>query len=788
MISTALSRVVHRQAMIGALMGLVISTFTAHAQQQCVETNGVKVIYPPNLDGGLDVLDQNVLVLADDFLCNTTGPVSDIHIWGSWLNNSKGVITNFWLGIYSDVAAVTNPITGQSTNSHPGVLLWSQSFGPGQFIETVYGSGSEGFYDPRPPAFIGSDTLAYYYCFYPTNPFVQTGTPNQPTNYWLAAYAQVADQATLYGWKTTLVPYNDAAVWGNLTATGVPLGDWKPMTNSQTRAAINLAFKLTTPTNTPPPTDCVDTNTVKYVQWPNVQNGYDVWNSSTFPPNVTDGPWLLADDFVCTNTGPITDIHLWGSWLNNFVASNSITFWLGIFTDVAANPPTEPFSHPGNLIWNQCFGPGQYSEMPWSPASEQFIDPGPPSFLGTDNEVWYYCFFPTNPPTQQGLPAAPKRYWLAVYALLPAGTADYFGWKTTTNVQNDVSVHLPFNPPACPNLATGTVLGGWLRTFAPGVPQAPLDLAFKITTRTNGCIVPVACAVDKQVECGSSWSFDPPFVGPDPCCPTPPSVSLVIITNSNATCAQSYSGIFTVTDCIGTVLGVCTQKVSVVDTTPPTITCATNKTVVCGSPWSFDSPVAVDTCCGTNITINIAGTITNNPACPLIVTRSWTATDCCSNTSSPCSQTVTVVDTNPPAIICPTNIVVLTCNTNATVFWTIMATDTCSSVTVTSSPPSGTTFPHRSTNTVVATATDACGNTNTCTFKVIIDHPILGPITIARFLTNEVVLNWTNGFLQSATNVIGPYVDVTGATSPFTNITWPPPPTNRFYRLRCDAP
>ncbi len=64
---------------------------------------------------------------------------------------------------------------------------------------------------------------------------------------------------------------------------------------------------------------CVETNGIKYVQWPDLYSGHgaDVWDCNVQPQGVTDGPWFLADDFVCTNAGPITDIHLWGSWQNN---------------------------------------------------------------------------------------------------------------------------------------------------------------------------------------------------------------------------------------------------------------------------------------------------------------------------------------------------------------------------------------------------------------------------------------------------------------------------------------
>ena len=60
------------------------ASWTGSAQtQQCVETNGYKFIALPQVDGGMDVRDsQGDIVLADDFFCNSTGRVTDIHLWG----------------------------------------------------------------------------------------------------------------------------------------------------------------------------------------------------------------------------------------------------------------------------------------------------------------------------------------------------------------------------------------------------------------------------------------------------------------------------------------------------------------------------------------------------------------------------------------------------------------------------------------------------------------------------------------------------------------------------------
>ena len=455
-----------------AAFAFLVTTARLPAQTlQCVDTNVIKFFQPPNVDLGPDVKDsrQNI-VLADDFRCTSTGPITDIHLWGSWLNDAKGVITNFWIGIYNDVPAVTNFASGIITPSHPGSnLLWHQSFGLGQYAENPYALGQEYFYSPTNNLLIGGDTQAWYYCFYPTNPFVQQGTAANPTNYWLAVYAQIGDQTSLFGWKTALPPhYNDAAVWGTV-AGGLPIGNWLSMTNPLNQQPLDLAFALESPNTSIPPVVCVESDFEKYLQGPNVLGGLDVWNT----------PYVLADDFVCTNSGPISDIHLWGSWLSDNYLTNSITFWLGIYDDVPAGP-VNAFSHPGtNLLWQQWFTPGQYAETIWTAnAQEQFLDPGPTNILGTDSEVWYYCFYPTNAFQQLGTAQTNKTYWLAAYAQLPVGINQLYGWKTTTNVLHDTSVHAfwPGIPP--------TSNPGWTPTvYQPptGGPVKSLDLAFKLT-------------------------------------------------------------------------------------------------------------------------------------------------------------------------------------------------------------------------------------------------------------------------------------------------------------------
>lgn len=81
--------------------------------------------------------------------------------------------------------------------------------------------------------------------------------------------------------------------------------------------------------------------------------------------------------------------------------------------------------------------------------------------------------------------------------------------------------------------------------------------------------------------------------------------------------------------------------------------------------------------------------------------------------------TENTVDTAPPVIACPANIITTTAQgrCSAMVNYVVTATDDNPGVTVVSNPPSGSTFP-KGTTTVTSTATDAAGNTSACSFTV----------------------------------------------------------------------
>src|SRR5262249_1037861 len=118
----------------------------------------------------------------------------------------------------------------------------------------------------------------------------------------------------------------------------------------------------------------------------------------------------------------------------------------------------------------------------------------------------------------------------------------------------------------------------------------------------------ITCVPTKNLECASTWTFDPPTATD-----LGGNVTIAIlntVTNTTGHCGNTFDTTRTwrATDPCGNTAD-CSQTVTIEDHTPPTITCVPNKTVECTSIWDFDPPTASDTC--GNVTITIVSTVTN---------------------------------------------------------------------------------------------------------------------------------------------------------------------------------
>jgi hypothetical protein len=153
---------------------------------------------------------------------------------------------------------------------------------------------------------------------------------------------------------------------------------------------------------------------------------------------------LLADDFQCTASGPITDIHIWGSFLGDNlpeVGPGGLTFDLSIWSDVPVGPGNPvPFSHPGQKLWQMTFTPGQYAagHILQVVPGEWWHDPGTPNWLpNADQNIYQFDFYP--PKGQAFVQQEGTIYWLAVKYRYQGSSqwTGQFGWKTTPDSWND---------------------------------------------------------------------------------------------------------------------------------------------------------------------------------------------------------------------------------------------------------------------------------------------------------------------------------------------------------------
>ncbi|MFH1313956.1 MAG: T9SS type A sorting domain-containing protein [Candidatus Eisenbacteria bacterium] len=181
----------------------------------------------------------------------------------------------------------------------------------------------------------------------------------------------------------------------------------------------------------------------KWVQLPDGTNlGIDVcagldWNGTMY---------ILADDFECTESGYITNIHIWGSWFNDYLpmgVPDSVIFTLSIHDDIPDSLNPQGYSMPGPDRWVHTFRPGEftwrvYSDTTW----EGWLNPPEEYLFPADWVIWQYNFpIPAGEQFyQQGTPEDPIVYWLDVQAH-PFDDQTHFGWKTSYQHWNDAAVY-----------------------------------------------------------------------------------------------------------------------------------------------------------------------------------------------------------------------------------------------------------------------------------------------------------------------------------------------------------
>lgn len=189
------------------------------------------------------------------------------------------------------------------------------------------------------------------------------------------------------------------------------------------------------------------------------------------------------------------------------------------------------------------------------------------------------------------------------------------------------------------------------------------------------------------------------------------------------------------------------QNIHIEDTTPPTLVGVPNDLTVSNQDDVPDpAPVSATDNCDDNLVVDFDEQTTAGSNCDAVITRTWTTTDVCGNTTTD-TQTITVTDTEAPMMNCDAADR-LFCDGETVTFDTPTANDACSNgggitVTQTSGPASGSTFPIGTTE-VCFEAADQSGNTTGCCFNVIVTAlPVLTLDNNACDPANDLVYEFT---------------------------------------------
>lgn len=214
---------------------------------------------------------------------------------------------------------------------------------------------------------------------------------------------------------------------------------------------------------------------------------------------------MVADDWLCEDDRPVTDIHWWGSFLGwNQPYPPPVapkTFHIGIWTDVPVGAdPMADFSHPGMLIWqNYCdnwvwnfYGYDEDPRMEFKMEScfqfNQLLSEDE-WFYQDPNELWPWGENPADPYPNGTV------YWLSIAAVYDPNvtTIPYpWGWKTREPHWNDDAVRIwdtvmpPVDyPPGFPPANWPPSIGAaWVRgdPIEWPVGEVSWDVCFELTT------------------------------------------------------------------------------------------------------------------------------------------------------------------------------------------------------------------------------------------------------------------------------------------------------------------
>ncbi len=350
-----------------------------------------------------------------------------------------------------------------------------------------------------------------------------------------------------------------------------------------------------------------------------------------------------------------------------------------------------------------------------------------------------------------------------IIAVTPIAT-DNCGEVTVTQVSDTTT------PGACAGSAERVII--WSATDDCGNTAANFTTTITVSDET----APILVGVPDDVKINCSQVVDAATVTATDAC----DIGIIVAFEEfeeDRTCANNYTLVrrWTATDACGNTTSA-EQEIIVADAEAPTILgVPTNATVECGSIPTVPTNITATDNCDANIVIAFEETESTGGCAGNIITRTWTAIDACNNTSS-LTQIITVEDTTPPTLTCPTDVsqqITGSCIVVGRINLELpTATDNCDTdISVTSSDDMSGDFP-TGTTTITLSATDDCNNTTNCTFNVIMTNASTGASLSPQICPSDIVVDCDDEVGQSLVSWEPPSGDVCCSTcSSETEIT-----------------
>ncbi len=201
-----------------------------------------------------------------------------------------------------------------------------------------------------------------------------------------------------------------------------------------------------------------------------------------------------------------------------------------------------------------------------------------------------------------------------------------------------------------------------------------------------------------------------------------------------------------------------TVLITVRDTTPPVIAAHADVTAeaisAAGAMVSYTSPSTSDAVDGPGVATCSPSSGSTLPLGNTTVTCN--ATDAHGNAAAPITFVVHVVDTTAPVVTCPLNVIAEATGPTGTIltYGAATATDAISTPTITYSQASGTLFPIGVT-TVTVTATDAAGNSSTCSFTVTVQDTTSPELVMLGLGTDSIITFSPIDVMVQASDLVG---------------------------------